>query len=970
MANYLFAEIQQWAKDAILDGYDFKANPVLERNTFFKKLKKSSDPKLNSKVTQVNLEQYNKTARATAPVIWWSFVDQFQSLLDDKTIFGNIHNLCIDPEDIFGPAKRGKRLNEITDAEWYQTIAQDDQFGGRKMFQQPTDPCTPRNVIFPIIFAVDKTGIDLMQRHGVEPLVFSCGLIRRTVRENYRAWKHLGLIPNTGKTSHAARALQSKKGPGVGRQYRNYQLCLGTVIQDLEKAMKNPPLVDFRIGEYVMRVRAHFKLAFGSVDGLGADQIVGRYITHHDQTARIIHSCMTDVAKAKNVFRKCDFFSDDKCLTQEKFMILSKDILKEKDKKIQTDMIENIMKPFSQHYGQCAFDGIDFGPNLRGILFALLTDILHAGREGIFATFVKILVQSCTNTRLAEIDKYIRQILIDCPGQRSRDQFNRINSHKGVTHLSCLAAHEWMGLIFALAVMASTKKGRKLLTPPKKKDNDDDHDDDDHDDDDDDVDHEEDDDDDDEDADDEDREELGNDKEDMSSSHASNNDQDGTTNDSTLATDQEGVKKKKSNYTLHDLPRDPNDLVKCLSCMLFFDAWSRQPNGICPSIEPTMTKSLDRADKQIRNMINMICTTLKRKEGNGWGLSKAHKLTHLVKEIRMFGSPMNWDTGTSERNHKWLAKLPSSSAQKRKEEIFLPQVGRRIDESNLVQLCGRKYGMEPRVKMPQVTSHDPFDNLDDSSSADSIDDQGEDNDCHYTGLSQVKPMYVCGLNKKRKHGGIPIIQWTNPRYNGVNVHPIICKELYNQFEDNEDHPIHCYTEYKRDGQLLRAHPLFQKEKPWYPWVTATFERDVEVGKGRNKRTKTIEENCLVKILAFVKSDGPAFKDDDGETDIVWLLVHACDWRNEEDRQNDNVLQRSYRLCYEPHPETNVQEPSLCWINADTIESWEFVVEETPGLKEGLAKHESNRVMMIHNKEKTWSSKFMNFQFPPRVTATH
>jgi hypothetical protein len=51
-------------------------------------------------------------------------------------------------------------------------------------------------IIFPIMMYMDKTGTDVYNRSGLEPLLFTLCNFHRSCRNRHDAWKVLGFMPN------------------------------------------------------------------------------------------------------------------------------------------------------------------------------------------------------------------------------------------------------------------------------------------------------------------------------------------------------------------------------------------------------------------------------------------------------------------------------------------------------------------------------------------------------------------------------------------------------------------------------------------------------------------------------------------------------------------------------------------------------------------------------------------------------
>ena len=151
-----------------------------------------------------------------------------------------------------------------------------------------------------------------------------------------------------------------------------------------------------------------------------------------------------------------------------------------------------------------------------------------------------------------------------------------------------------------------------------------------------------------------------------------------------------GKKKKQSCYSTRNLPH-PDDLVRLFEVLCCWDAFTR---------EKEMCKKKDvhsfvwMLKERIKRMLAMVFAILPRKDGNGWCLSKIHDILHIPDYIQINGAPYNWCTEICESNHTQHAKDVAATAQKRKEEIFLPQVGRRVDTMLMLDHIRSRAGLE------------------------------------------------------------------------------------------------------------------------------------------------------------------------------------------------------------------------------------------------------------------------------------
>jgi hypothetical protein len=70
----------------------------------------------------------------------------------------------------------------------------------RKAHQYKIEDPSCQFLIF-LIFFIDKTDIDGMQRFGLEPLPFTLSIFKRGVRVHSFAWRNLGYVPDLYKGS-------------------------------------------------------------------------------------------------------------------------------------------------------------------------------------------------------------------------------------------------------------------------------------------------------------------------------------------------------------------------------------------------------------------------------------------------------------------------------------------------------------------------------------------------------------------------------------------------------------------------------------------------------------------------------------------------------------------------------------------------------------------------------------------------
>ena len=152
--------------------------------------------------------------------------------MSDQSLFYNVSKLIVN-EDIdkrwlpFIPTENNFHRDEIGAAQWYQETV--------KKEITTTDGS---EFLVPIIFYIDKTGTDLLCRHSLEPLMFTIGIFDRSIRNQAKAWRMLGLMPDLEATSSAAKAESNKSILGKGFSSRNYHKCLDQILQSFKNAQE------------------------------------------------------------------------------------------------------------------------------------------------------------------------------------------------------------------------------------------------------------------------------------------------------------------------------------------------------------------------------------------------------------------------------------------------------------------------------------------------------------------------------------------------------------------------------------------------------------------------------------------------------------------------------------------------------------------------------------------------------------
>ena len=167
--------------------------------------------------------------------------------------------------------------------------------------------------------------------------------------------------------------------------------------------------------------------------------------------------------------------------------------------------------------------------------------------------------------------------------------------------------------------------------------------------------------------------------------------------------------------------------------------------------------------------------------------------------------------------------------------------------------------------------------------------------------------------------------------------------------------LDVYTEYKYHGNLYRAHPNYKVGTgEWYDWASVFFEAE----DSESEDSESEKDPYPSKLLCFftIRGDNP---------DIKFAVVHSCD-QPILVGEDHSVLTEKWRREYQNRRdgESNMLFPKCCLVPVESIEKPEFVVENTPGLRQYITKNvDSETIILVKNVEEYWPSAFFQICSP-------
>jgi hypothetical protein len=278
--------------------------------------------------------------------------------------------------------------------------------------------------LFPLIFYIDKTGTDALQRFSLEPLMFTTSILKQNVRELASAWRHVGIVPPCPDPNSTAEEVM-----------QHFHHCLDILLEELVYLQRDPPLVHLTInGETVSR-RLLLPVAFVMGDQPSQDKHCGRKSANVVGAGRIHRQCMTSSIHAACTTLPCSPVAvrHIKVLShlavQSKAELISLVLDKLPDarkgertpveKKQKNTLMDHLKRRtkfarmvletvYSMYPIRNAWSNVCFGSNEDGIYRATLDDPMHYSEAGLFLYLAQVSFVSMTTVERTTMEKKIR----------------------------------------------------------------------------------------------------------------------------------------------------------------------------------------------------------------------------------------------------------------------------------------------------------------------------------------------------------------------------------------------------------------------------------------------------------------------------------------------------------------------------------------------------------------------------------
>jgi len=415
--------------------------------------------------------------------------------------------------------------------------------------------------------------------------------------------------------------------------------------------------------------------------------------------------------------------------------------------------------------------------------------------------------------------------------------------------------------------------------------------------------------------------------------------------DASVESDDDGRADTKPKEKEEELLRKCNweEFVQVAEALLCFHAWYKLDSATWFSETDPKHRAKLVSDAS-RKMLAMVLCYMPRKTGLHWKIQKFHDITHLAEDMRRFGSPKNFEAGFLESSLRYWAKLPAMTSQTRGYNEFLNQVSSRLlefqcfakalRENNLLGVMDKQLHPETQLQQPSkdapATMHGSCFRV----YADKVDtgmyqpSEYLGKSIGYSAVSSLLEDYLRESLEDSGHIDAPIVPQSmedGQRYWDVYTE---CTFI----------PSDAVGVRANGMMLLRAHPNYCNEGPWFDWAMINFgepTQDEMNDQEMLNATPFYKQGTVpCKILGFVR---------DGHSGEVLALVQPCEYQNADDLKASSVLLESWRMQYmgptlgtnrprRAHPKTpDRHQPFIQEVHLETIHDRCLVVQEYPGI---------------------------------------
>ena len=368
----------------------------------------------------------------------FDFRTQLVSLLQDKTLFGNLENLDVNPDNVFGKYQSpNKVLSTVNSGKRYKVAY-------KTMINSPD-----KEFLVPIIFATDETKISNQGKASSWPLVFTTSILNQSMRNKASAWRILGYITDLSYTTSSNQEKQFTTHLKYTRLHQVLKSILQSFVAFQKDNVNNEIYVT--LGDTSKSVRIKTPCFYIIGDMQGGDKMACSSPCYSNKMNRLCRKCNIKGSESGNPYAEC-----------QKIKMLPIQHMVLQNRKEELDAL-------NQYHVLNAWFDVDFGGCPYGIFSASCpVEPLHALENGLIADCLKVLLarigSSKHKARLDEITKqlikYPRQQLMSFGADK---EMPRLLWQEGISCLNETTAATKVGIMLTIVVISLQSEGKEFF---------------------------------------------------------------------------------------------------------------------------------------------------------------------------------------------------------------------------------------------------------------------------------------------------------------------------------------------------------------------------------------------------------------------------------------------------------------------------------------------------------------------------
>ena len=436
--HFLFQQIIEWLQEVVQSKVNV-ADLIRTRTGVIHQLEKTFPFLKENCPYQIKTALPTSTNPQFVDVTVFDFKKQLLSLIDDPSLFGDIGNLDVNKDNVFGKYRAtDKLLSTVNSGHRYK-------YAYQSMIQDKES-----EFLMPIVFACDETKVSSQGKASCWPLMFSTTILNQTCRNRPTAWRPLGYVYDTSLLLSA----NEEKRLGVTIKYTRLHRILDSILASYVHCQKGNSLdgITLRFGSVSKKMNLKVPCFFIIGDMQGGDKMCCSAPVYLESVNRLCRKCNVKGKDSGDPFVEC------------------KNIVMKRIQDLVTKNQIDELKKLNQYHVHNAWFKVDFGGCPFGIFSAACpVEPLHALENGIIADCLKVLFSKIGSTAsLAKLDDLARQ-LTKLPRQQSASSGSdksmpRLLWKDGITTLTDLTASCKVGIMFTIVVISLLDTGKQFFT--------------------------------------------------------------------------------------------------------------------------------------------------------------------------------------------------------------------------------------------------------------------------------------------------------------------------------------------------------------------------------------------------------------------------------------------------------------------------------------------------------------------------